>query len=115
MEAAKSNQPVVKTPVRTEHPHIVRAPGIAGGRPTIAGTRISVEFIVGLLRAGDEPWDIIASYPHLKPAAVFDAISYYLDHQEEIDREIEESTPEKLAERYGFVVDERGKVIFNRR
>jgi uncharacterized protein (DUF433 family) len=69
--------------VRTEHPHIVRAAGAGGEKVVIAGTRISVAFIVGQLRAGDTPEDILASYPHLSPAGVYDAISYYYDHQDE--------------------------------
>ena len=102
----------MSTPIRTEHPHIVKVPGIAGGAPVIAGTRITVALIARLLRAGDEPAKIIASYPHLAPAAVYDAISYYLDHQPEIDRYIEENTLERLAERHGFVVGDDGKVIY---
>jgi uncharacterized protein (DUF433 family) len=97
---------------QTDHPHIVKVPGICGGRPTIAGTRISVDFIARLHRSGEEPEDIIATYPHLKPAAVYDAISYYLDHQDEIDRDIEESTPEALAQRFGYRVDETGRLHF---
>jgi uncharacterized protein (DUF433 family) len=100
---------------RTEHPHIVRNPGVAGGAPTIAGTRISVAFLVGQLRAGDAPEDILASYPHLTPAAVYDAISYYYDHQEEIDRFIAENTLEAHAERFGFVVGDDGRLRFDGR
>jgi uncharacterized protein (DUF433 family) len=103
------------TLTRTEHPHIVRHPGIAGGDPIIEGTRIRVELVARFHRAGQDPEDMIVMYPHLKPAAVYDAISYYLDHQDEINRIIEESTPDAVAERYGYVVDERGKVIYNSR
>jgi uncharacterized protein (DUF433 family) len=56
--------------IKTEHPHIVRVPGVVGGRPVIKGTRISVEFIARLLQLGEMPAVIIASYPHLTPAAV---------------------------------------------
>lgn len=98
-------------PVRTEHPHIVRVPGVAGGEPVIAGTRIGVALIARLLRAGTEPWEIIATYPHLAPAAVYDAVSYYLDHQEEIDRQIDEATLETLAERYGFTIGADGRIV----
>ena len=101
--------------LRTEHPHIVVSPGASGGVPTIAGTRISVAFIVGQLRAGDTPQDIVATYPHLAPAAVYDAISYYYDHQEEVDRFIEDNTLEAHAARYGFTVGDDGRVNFEKR
>ncbi|MDP8924474.1 MAG: DUF433 domain-containing protein [Chloroflexota bacterium] len=101
--------------LRTEHPHIVMSPGVAGATPMIAGTRISVALIVGLLRAGDTPQDILATYPHLAPAAVYDAISYYYDHQEEIDRFIRDNTLEAQATRYGFSVGDDGRLRFGRR
>ncbi len=83
------------TTLRTEHPHIVRDPKVAGGDPTITGTRISVVFVVRQLRAGDRPEDILASYPHLTPAAVYDAISYYYDHQDEVAGELREQTSQE--------------------
>jgi len=97
--------------ISTEHPHIVRVPGICGGEPIIEGTRISVEFIARLHPKGEEPWAIIASYPHLKPAAVYDAISYYLDHLDEINRVIEEDTLEAVMDRYGFEIGEKGRLV----
>jgi uncharacterized protein (DUF433 family) len=102
------------TEIRTEHPHIVRVPGIAGGDPVIRGTRISVAFIARQLQAGDEPSDIIAAFPRINPAAIYDAISYYIDHREEIDAIIADATLEKLAERYGFYITKGGKVEFRR-
>ena len=101
--------------LRTEHPHIVMSPGVAGATPTIAGTRITVPLIVALLRAGDRPEDILATYPHVAPAAVYDAISYYYDHQEEIDRFLRDNTLEAHAARYGFAVGDDGRVRFDRR
>ena len=100
------------TELKTEHPHIVRIPGVLGGEPVIAGTRIGVAFIARLVQAGEEPSEIVAAYPHLAPAAVYDAVSYYLDHREEIDTLIAESTLEGLAERYGFSIQEDGRIVF---
>jgi hypothetical protein len=80
----------------------------------IKGTRISVDFLAELLRAGWSPQEIIDSYPHLTPAGVYDALSYYFDHQEEIERWLEENTLEKLAERSGFVIEKSGRVVFER-
>jgi uncharacterized protein (DUF433 family) len=102
----------MRTEINTEHPHIVKVLGVLGGEPIIAGTRIGVAFIARLLQAGEEPTEIIAAYPYLAPAAVYDAISYYLDHRGEIDKLIGDSTLAALAERYGFEVGERGRVVF---
>lgn len=90
---------------RTEHPHVVRRSDIAGGRPVIEGTRIRVELIAGFHRKGVTPEEIVDTYPHLRPAQVYDAISYYLDHQNEIDREVEDSIPHDVRDRYGLVVE----------
>jgi uncharacterized protein (DUF433 family) len=74
----------------TEHPYIVRVPGVCDGRPIIKGTRISVRHIAQLYKAGDLVDEMLQAHPHLKAAAVYDAISYYLDHQGEIEQEIAE-------------------------
>jgi len=77
------------TEIRTEHPHIVRTTGAAGEKAVIAGTNISVWFIVRQLRTGDTPEDIVKSLPYLTLAGVYDALSYYHDHRDEIDPIIE--------------------------
>jgi len=100
------------TEIKTEHPHVVRVPGVCGGDPIVAGTRISVVFIVRRLAAGDTPEEILQSFPHLSPAALYDAISYYHDHKDEIDGIIASNTPEELAARYGYRVAENGRIIF---
>jgi uncharacterized protein (DUF433 family) len=97
----------------TDHPHIVRVPGVAGGRPIIRGSRISVRHIAQLYKAGETVEEIVQSHPHLSPASVYDAISYYLDHQTEIEQEIADNRLEALVEKYGLDVDERGFVRFN--
>lgn len=101
------------TELKTEHPHIVRIPDVLGGEPVIAGTRIGVAFIARLLQAGEEPSEIIASYPDVAAAAVYDAVSYYLDHREEIDDLIGEASLESLAGRYGFSIQSDGKIRFD--
>ena len=45
---------------------IVCNPKILGGKPVIKGTRLSVEFILELLRSGLSFKEIIAEYPGLK-------------------------------------------------
>ena len=58
------------------------------------------------------PDEILESYPHLRPSWIHDAIGYYLDHQDEIEREIRESRVEYLTEQHDLAIDERGFAHF---
>jgi uncharacterized protein (DUF433 family) len=98
---------------RTEHPHIVRREGVCGGRPTIEGSRISVDNLALWLKEGYTPADMTEAYPHVTPAAIYDALSYYYDHKKWFDDFLAESTPEKLAEKYGFRW-ENGRAVFDK-
>lgn len=58
----------------------------------VAGTRISLDSVVFAFNRGDSPERILERYPLLgKPANVYGAIAFYLDHQAEIDKYLEES------------------------
>jgi uncharacterized protein (DUF433 family) len=100
------------TEIATEHPHIVRKPGTWGGAPIVRGTRIPVRLIAQLWTAGETVEGIVQTYPHLQVSWVHDAISYYLDHQEAIDREIEANRIEEVLAREGAVKDEKGVIRF---
>lgn len=82
--------------------YITRSPGILGGRPIIRGTRVPVKAIVGYYKLGMSADEILDSLPHLTPAQVYEALSYYHDHVDEIEREIQEDQMERLTERHGF-------------
>ncbi len=56
--------------------HISSDLKILAGKPTIKGTRISVEFILELLRSGMTIQDIASEYEHLKRADVEAAIVF---------------------------------------
>lgn len=74
---------------KVSHPHITSDPAVCGGSPCIARTRFSVRIVVGyILRLGLTPEELQADFPHLSLAAIYDALSYYYDHREEIDAEI---------------------------
>jgi len=82
----------------TEHCYIVRNPEILDGEPIINGTRTTVRAIVELWQLGVFPEEIPARLPHLALAQVFDALSYYNDHQDEINDYIERNyVPEYLV------------------
>lgn len=71
---------------------------ILSGEPIIAGTRTSVRAIVGLWRLGIMPEEILHHLPHLTLAQIFDALSFYLDHQAEINEYIEQNrVPDDLV------------------
>lgn len=65
--------------------YVTRNAEILGGEPIIVGTRTSVRAIVGLWQLGTSPEAILDHLPHLTLAQIFDALSFYLDHQTEID------------------------------
>ncbi|UKO99920.1 DUF433 domain-containing protein [Nostoc sp. UHCC 0870] len=67
---------------------IVRTPEVCGGRPCIAGTRMTVQNIVMDSQAGLSGQDIVREYPHLSLAQVYAALAYYYANQEAMDQEI---------------------------
>jgi uncharacterized protein (DUF433 family) len=72
----------------TEHCYIVTDEQILSGEPIIKGTRTSVRAIVVIWRLGILPEEMPSHLPPVTLAQVFDALSYYSDHQAEIDQHI---------------------------
>ena len=69
--------------VSTEHIQIT--PGICGGKPRIAGHRITVQnVVVWHERMGMSADEIAASHPSITLADVYAALAYYHDHEAEI-------------------------------
>lgn len=87
------------------HSRIVCRPDISGGEPIIRRTRISVRHIVERVQAGQSVDDILAALPHLTATQVYDALSYYYDHQPEIDGLVEESRPERVIAKQRLKVE----------
>ena len=70
--------------------HVESRPGVCGGKPCIAGTRIRVQNIYVCHELnGMSPDQIVDSYPHITLADVHAALAYFWDHQDEIRRDIE--------------------------
>lgn len=105
----------LREPTPGNHPYITRTEGVCGGRPRIRGSRISVSTIAELYRQGESVGEIRATYPHLEPAAIDDAIGYYLEHQGEIDAEIEANSLEAVLVETGGVLGDDGVVRFVKR
>jgi len=71
-----------------EKRHIESTPGICGGKPRIAGHRIRVQDIVLWTEQGRSADEIVSSFPQLTLADVYAALTFYHDHQAEIDADI---------------------------
>lgn len=91
--------------------HIEMTPGVAGGKPRIAGHRITVQNIVIWHERLGVSADEIATEYGFSLADVYAALAYYYDHREGIDRSIREDeefiaelrrrTPSVLREKLG--------------
>ena len=86
------------TTIPTDIKHIVRTPGVYGGKPCIEGHRIAVHDIAVSHTQGYSPEQIVSEhYPTLTLAQVYAALLYYYDHKDEIDREITEESSDIKA------------------
>lgn len=47
------------------HPRIVLDPAVLAGKPVVRGTRLSVEFVIGLMAEGWSEADILRNHPTL--------------------------------------------------
>ena len=80
---------------KVSYPYIESTSKIAGGSPIIKGTRITVRTIAGYYQMGMSIDEILTSLSHLTSSQVHSALAYYFDHQEEVDKDIAESSKEE--------------------
>ncbi|HVU39407.1 MAG TPA: DUF433 domain-containing protein [Xanthobacteraceae bacterium] len=62
-----------------EHPRISLDPDVLAGKPVIRGTRLSVEFIIGLMADGWTEIDILQSYPGVTHEDIIACLAYARD------------------------------------
>lgn len=67
---------------------IVRTPGTCGGRPRIAGTRMSIRSIAIDYKAGMTPEKIAEEFTHLTLAQIYAGLAYYHANKDEVEAEI---------------------------
>ena len=101
----------MSTVTATDSSYITRNPAVCGGQPVIVGTRTPVKSIVGYYKMGLSVEEILEGLPHLSPAQVFAALSYYHDHQAEIERDIADGCVENLIARYGLKALPDGRLV----
>ena len=78
-------------PFQTIERHIEITPGIAGGKPRIAGHRITVRDIVIWHQHMGKSVDEICTGHGLGPAGVHAALAFYFDNREQTGKAIEDS------------------------
>ncbi|HID28009.1 MAG TPA: DUF433 domain-containing protein [Methanosarcinales archaeon] len=72
----------------TEHPHIVKVKEICGGNSVIKGTRMTVWCLIGYFKLGMNIKEILEGFPFLTLSQIYDALSYYYDHKDEVEEQI---------------------------
>ena len=63
----------------TEHPRISLSPDVLAGKPVIRGTRLAVEFVIGLLADGWTEADILTNYPDIGHDDILACLAYARD------------------------------------
>ncbi|HEV2846338.1 MAG TPA: DUF433 domain-containing protein [Thermoanaerobaculia bacterium] len=91
---------------KTLDQHIEVTPGVTGGKPRIAGRRITVQDIVIWHERMGKSADEIATEHELAISDIYAALAYYFDHRAELDEamrdsdafveELRRQTPSKL-------------------
>ena len=88
---------MTRTVEKVMHPYIISRKDYCGGHPVIKGTKFPVRSVVNyILQQGFSPEELVKEFPHLTLAQVYDALSYYYDHGDDIERELQENTEERL-------------------
>jgi uncharacterized protein (DUF433 family) len=78
--------------------YIVQDKGICSGKPRIDGTRMKVQHIaLEYVHMGLNVEQICKSHPHINRGQIHAALSYYYDHQDEIEKDIKDD--EEFAKR----------------
>jgi uncharacterized protein (DUF433 family) len=79
----------------TEHPRISLAPDVLAGKPVIRGTRLSVEFVIGLMADGWSEADILGNYPGIARDDIMACLDHGLSRLCARHAELGEGIPER--------------------
>jgi uncharacterized protein (DUF433 family) len=63
----------------TDGPRITLAPEVLAGKPVIKGTRLSVEFVIGLLADGWSEAEILINYAGISHEDIIACLAYARD------------------------------------
>ena len=90
-----SAETIERVPIHTDADGVVR----------VAGTRVTLDTIVGAFEAGATAEEIAQQYPTVPLVDVYSVITYYLRHKPEVDAYLKER--DVLAERVREEVERR--------
>jgi uncharacterized protein (DUF433 family) len=65
--------------VASKHPRITLDPEVLAGKPVVRGTRLAVEFVIGLLADGWSQADIAKNYPGITRDDIIACLAYARD------------------------------------
>ncbi len=74
----------------------------------VRGTRIPIKVLVRYHQMGYTSTEILAGYTGLTPAQLYDALSYYYDHQAEIEADIKADELPALLDHFELEMDADG-------
>lgn len=92
MEIQRLRQSLISVEVERlalDHLYVESIADVLGGEPVVKGTRTPVRAIVERWKFGESVDEIARNLPHLRLAHIFDALGYYDDHREEVEKYIE--------------------------
>jgi uncharacterized protein (DUF433 family) len=77
--------------------HIEQKQTPSGPQAYLRGTRVAVRHVAAFLKAGFTAEEILQTgLPHIPPAAIYEAMAYYYDHQAEIEAELAANAQETV-------------------
>ncbi|MCY3023058.1 MAG: DUF433 domain-containing protein [Planctomycetota bacterium] len=82
----------------TDVPGVTFVPGVCGGNPCVAGTRIPVWLLEAMRRDGATERQFQAAYPQLTSTDLQAAWEYVRRHPAEVDQQIRENQPDESGE-----------------
>lgn len=77
------------------HPYVTFDQTICGGKALIHGTRIPIWSIVKWYKSGLSTEEILREFPHVPPAKIYAAFSYYYENEDDIEHDITENEDEE--------------------
>ena len=68
----------------------------------IKGTRVRVKNIIIHYKSGMSVEEILEGFPNITPAQFYDALSYYYDYKEEIEKEIRAEDLQEIEKEFNL-------------